>query len=329
MRARATGLVLAAQILAALGAAMALSACSRPAPKPSPVLAWAYPEAAPAPLPEAPAGAQHVPGSKLTLTQAQVNDDANPPDWFPAEHPPAPAVVAHGRPDGPKPCAACHLFNGEGFIGAPSLAGLSAEYIAEQVHEFQSGRRVSSEAGRPATAEMIAVARKVSDPELARAAAYYAALPPQPWIRVVETPTVPATRPDHYGWRDLVPGGRREPIGNRIIEVPEDFARMTLEDPHSGIVAYVPPGSIARGEALVRSGHGGEPCNSCHAANLHGLGQAPPLAGRSPSYLARMLWDIKTGARGGPAVAAMQGPAGALSDADIVDVTAYLASLSP
>ena len=324
MRVRAAGL-----LLAALGGVMGLAACSRPAPTPSPVLAWAYPRAAPAPLPEAPPGPQHVPGSKLTLTQAQVNDDANPPDWFPQEHSPAPAIVAHGGPGGPTPCGACHLFNGEGFLGAPSLAGLSADYIVEQVHAFRSSDRVSSEAGRPATAEMIGVASKVSDADLARAAAYFASLPPRPWIRVVETSTVPATRPDHYGWLDLVPGGGREPIGQRIIEVPEDFSRMRLEDPHSGIVAYVPPGSIARGAALVRSGHGAEPCNSCHAANLRGLGQAPPLAERSPSYLARMLWDIKTGARHGPTVAAMQGPAGALSDTDIIDVAAYLASLSP
>lgn len=317
-------------VLSALGVATTLAACSRPPPTPSPVLAWAYPRAAPAPLPQAPPGPQHVPGSRLTLTQAQVSDDDNPPDWVPEAHPAAPAVVAHGASGGATPCAACHLFNGEGFVGAPSLAGLSADYIVQQVHAFRSDQRVSSEAGRPGTAEMIAVAKKVSDPDLARAAAYFAALPPRPWIRVVETSTVPVSRPDHYGWLDLVPGGGREPIGQRIIEVPEDFARMTLEDPNSGIVAYVPPGSIARGEALVRhGGHGGEPCNSCHASNLHGLGEAPALAGRSPSYLARMLWDIKTGARHGPTVAAMQGPAGALSAADIIDVAAYLASLSP
>jgi cytochrome c553 len=313
--------------LAAVG--VALAACSRPAPKPSPVLAWAYPQAAPAPLPQAPPGPEHVPGSKLTLTQAQLDDDANPPDWFPEAHPPTPAVVAHGGPGKATPCAACHLFNGEGYIGAPSLAGLPAEYIVEQVHAFQSGERVSAEAGRPATAEMIAAAKTVSDPDLARAAAYFAALQPQPWVRVVETSTVPATRPNPYGWLDLVPAGRPEPIGNRIIEVPEDPVRTRLEDPHSGLVAYVPPGAVARGQALVRSGHGAEPCNSCHGASLRGLGEAPPLAGRSPAYLARMLWDIKTGARHGPSVAAMQGPAGALSEADIVDVAAYLASLSP
>ena len=318
-------------VLLAVGASVCgLAACSRREPTPSPVLAWAYPHAAKAPLPEAPPGPQHVPGSHLTFTQAQVSDDQNPPDWNPEEHALAPAVVVHGRAGGPTPCAACHLFNGQGFIGAPNLAGLSAGYIVQQVQEFRSGRRVSSEHGRPATAEMIEVANKVSDAELVKAASYYAALPRRPWFRVVETATVPATRPDYYGWLDLVPGAPGEPIGNRIIEVPEDMARMTLSDPHSGVVVYVPPGSLARGEALVRAGgHGSEPCSSCHAADLRGLDDTPPLAGRSPAYLARMLWDIKTGARHGPAVAAMQGPAGALSETDIIDVAAYLASLKP
>jgi cytochrome c553 len=55
----------------------------------------------------------------------------------------------------------------------------------------------------------------------------------------------------------------------------------------------------------------------------------PGLAGRSPSYLARQIWDIKTGSRRGPAVALMQAPVAQLNEADIVDITAYLASRRP
>jgi len=316
----------AAMLAGAAVFATALAGCDPPRP-----LAWAYPRAdKPGPLPEAPPGLQHVPGSAITLTKAQVDDDLNPPDWFPQAHPAPPAIVAHGRHGGPTPCAECHLMNGEGFLGAPSLAGLPAAYIIQQVREFRSGRRVSSEPGRPATGEMIKVARTVSDPELASAAAYFAALRPASWVRMVETDTAPATRPDFYGWLDLVPGAPPEPIRGRIIEAPEDTARMILEDPHSGIVDYVPKGAVARGEALVRTGGaGGQPCAGCHGADLKGAGEAPALAGRAPTYLARMLWDIRTGARKGPTVAPMTTPASGLSEGDITNVVAYLGSLKP
>ena len=309
-------------------AALPLAAHGESAPPPG--LAWAYAKAADTPLPVVSPGPHRIPGSKLTLTGAQLNDDHNPPDWNPEQHPPAPPVVAHQHKGGATPCAECHYFNGQGFIAIPNLTGLSAAYITEQVQAFRSGDRRSAEAGRPATQEMIEVAYRVSDRELAAAAAYFAALPRQPWVRVVEADTVPATRPNHYGWRDLVPKGAKEPIGGRIIEVSEDFGRMTLEDPHVGVVAYVPRGSVHRGAALVKSGPpGGLPCAACHGAGLHGVGETPPLAGRSPSYLARMLWDIKSGARKGAAVALMQPMAAGLNEAQITDLAAYLASLAP
>jgi cytochrome c553 len=308
-------------------ALLTVSACHPQSPGDG--LAWAYPHAAKAPM-TMPSGPFHVPGTPLTMTLAQVNDDANPPDWFPGEHPAPPPIVVHQGPDGVTPCGACHLINGQGFLGAPNLAGLPAAYIVEQVREFRSGRRLSWETNRPATKEMIDEAKTVSDTELAQAAAYFAGLHRAPWVRVVETDTVPKTRPDHEGWLDIDPNGGREPTKGRVIEVAEDWSRMELEDPHSGIVAYVPVGAVARGQALVQSGgKGGLPCAGCHGADLKGMGAAPPLAGRSAAYLARMLWDIRTGARSGPAVAPMQAPAAGLSEADITDITAYLASLKP
>jgi cytochrome c553 len=81
---------------------------------------------------------------------------------------------------------------------------------------------------------------------------------------------------------------------------------------------------------LVKSGgKGGQPCAACHGPELKGAGDVPPLSGRASTYLARMLWDIRTGARQGPAVAAMQAPAKGLSEAEITDVAAYLASRKP
>jgi hypothetical protein len=45
------------------------------------------------------------------------------------------------------------------------------------------------------------------------------------------------------------------PIAGRIIEMPEDEEQGdTLRNPRSGFLAYVPPGSIKRGEDLVTTG---------------------------------------------------------------------------
>ncbi len=196
--------------------------------------------------------------------------------------------------------------------------------------EFRSGRRRSSQPDRLDTLEMIKVAQQVSGADLNAAAAYYAATPRRARHKVVETDTVPATRPSYFGWLDLVPGGKPEPIAGRIIEVPEDAARLFLSDPHVMIIDYVPPGSVVRGEKLVRTGGlGGQACRSCHGADLKGSDAAPPLAGRSAAYLARMLWDIKTGARNGPTVAQMQAPVAKLNEAQITDIVAYLAARAP
>ena len=177
---------------------------------------------------------------------------------------------------------------------------------------------------------MASIAHQISEPDLAAAAAYYAALPRPSWYHVVETQTVPATRPDHYGWRDLAPRGGSEPLAGRIIELPVDAHRMLwMSDPHVGVVVYAPPGSVARGAALARADDGGQACSYCHGPDLKGGGVAPPLAGRSAAYLARELWDIKTGARGGFAVAQMRSPAGRLNADQVRDVAAYLSSLPP
>ena len=308
-----------------------LSACT-PAKHGIPAgLAWAYPRSdKPGFVPDAPPGPQRLPGSAIVLTKAPATDDENPPDWFPVEHPRPPFVVAHSRAPGVQACAACHLFSGEGFLAAPDLAGLPSAYITQEVREFRSGRRTSAEAGRPDAHEMIIEAQRVSDPELAQAAAYFSALPRRTWAHGSETDTVPVTRPSHYGWLYEVPGGGFEPIGARIIELPADVRRMFLPDPHVGVVDYVPKGAVARGAALVRTGgKSGLSCASCHGADLKGQGAAPPLAGRAASYLARMLWDMKTGARGGPAVAPMLAEVAALNESDITNITAYLASRTP
>ena len=126
-------------------------------------------------------------------------------------------------------------------------------------------------------------------------------------------------------------GGGTEPINHRIIELPEDLERTELRDDTSGFVAYVPVGSIKKGEALVTKGGSGKTirCGICHGAELKGLAEVPGLAGRSPSYLVRQLYDIQNGTRMGPWTPLMKEVVARLAPDDIVAVAAYLASRTP
>ena len=315
--------------LALLGIVGANGQAEGPPTEVAEAVIWAYPKGPPAKLPEVPPGDYHVKGSELTFSAAALNNLSEPPDWFPHQHPPMPFIVIHSHPKGADGCAECHLPGGQGFLEVPDLAGLPAAYIKEQVHEFASGRRRSSETGRIATQLMIDEAKAVSEDDLDAAAKYFASVPQQAgWFKVVETDRVPVTQGDYYGWVDLVPGTGQEPIGGRIVELAENFTRLMISDPNFGVRVYVPPGTIQRGAALARrTGATGQSCLVCHGADARGTALGPPLANRSPSYLARMLWDIKSGARSGPAVALMQPVAAQLTAAEITDLAGYLASL--
>ena len=101
-------------------------------------------------------------------------------------------------------------------------------------------------------------------------------------------------------------------------------------DPRSGFIAYVPKGSIALGEALVKSGGGKTaPCGVCHGLQWKGMGDAPPITGFSPLYLFRQLHSVQTGARGGPSAGMMQSVVARLDESDMIAIAAYLGSLAP
>ena len=73
---------------------------------------------------------------------------------------------------------------------------------------------------------------------------------------MVERATVPKTKPEN-GMFLTLEGGEFgfEPIGERIIETPEKTRDSAfLRNPRSGFIAYVPPGSLEKGEALVLNG---------------------------------------------------------------------------
>ena len=67
----------------------------------------------------------------------------------------------------------------------------------------------------------------------------------------------------------------------------------------------------------------------CHGADLKGLGPVPGLAGRSPSYSARQMFDMQQGVRKGPWSALMKAAVEKLTIDDMIAIAAYTASREP
>ncbi|HEV2470054.1 MAG TPA: hypothetical protein VGS78_12740 [Candidatus Sulfotelmatobacter sp.] len=293
---------------------------------------WAYALDPPSGTSQAKADStlHHVPRSDKSFTTAQTEDLFNPPDWHPAGHPPMPEVVAYGRKPAVYACGYCHLPNGEGRPENAALAGLSASYIVRQIDDFRSGARKTSEPHHLPAITMASIAVKSADPDIRSAAEYFSRIHPKPWIRVVETATVPKTQVS--GWM-LVPTlpPATEPIGRRIIEIPENLSLTELRDDDSGFIAYVPEGSLRKGRSLVVMGSRGKtvPCANCHGQGLHGSGNVPPIAGRSPSYIIRQLYDIRSGARSGVLSKQMLPQVRKLEMDDMIDIAAFVSSLKP
>jgi cytochrome c553 len=294
-----------------------------------PTWAFFFPDAnQPAAAPES--GPKQAPGSKRSYTMAQIDDLKNPPDWFPNEHAPMPNVVAHGGAGAVLGCASCHLASGMGHPESASIAGLKAVYMMRQLMDFKNGARrnpimVDGKPQANATQYMINVAQGLSFDDAKAASQWFSGLKPQRnWVKVVEAANVPKSTITRGYMRVALPGGGTEPIGNRIIELPQDVNRQVLRDPHSGTTAYVPPGAIERGRALASTGRA---CETCHGTDLTGVADVPHIAGRSPTYIFRQLYGFKTGARAGAASMPMQGVTANLSEADMVSLAAYVASL--
>ena len=272
---------------------------------------------------------KQIPGTNRTFTIPQLRDFFNVADWFPGEHPPMPEVFVHGRQPDVRGCGMCHMPNGKGRPENAPIAGLPYAYVVQQLLDFKNDRRTSADPRKTNTAQMIQAAKAMTDEEVRSAATYIAALRYTPWVRVVEADTIPAMRIAGNVFFVVRDAGT-EPLGERIVETPEDGERFELRDPHSGFIAYVPKGSIARGAVLASSGGSKTlPCTVCHGADLNGLGPVPGIAGRSPSYMVRQLWDFQQGTRKGEWAPLMQQVVAKLSVRDMIDLIAYVSSVRP
>jgi len=289
---------------------------------------WAYAIPAPPAVGAAPAAAppdtspRQLPGSTLTFTRQQISDGFGPADWFPGDHPSMPDIVAHGKRPDVRACGLCHYPNGKGRQENAGVSGLPNSYFVQTMNDFKNGLRKSAEPRKTNTNLMIAYAKAMTPEEIRQAAEYFGAMPWTPWIKVVETATVPKMTSRGGIWIPIE-GAEKEPIGTRIVETPDNPERTeVLRDPHSGFIAYAPVGSLKKGEALARTGE----CAMCHGADLKGLGPVPGIAGRSPSYLARQLYDMQSGARHGEWADLMKAVVAPLTNDDLVNLSAYVAS---
>jgi cytochrome c553 len=291
--------------------------------------AWAYPVNPPDFKPAVDDGSlRHVPGSTRAYTLSQLRDFFMAPDWHPGDHPVMPVVVAFGRKPDVYACGFCHRADGRGGPENAGIAGLPAAYIVQQMADFKSGARKSSMPSRLPVAAMTALSVAASAVEIDTAAAYFSALRPAANITVVETAVVPKSYVT--GWHlAALPGDEREPIGQRIIEVPENLEYFVSRDSRAHFIAYVPIGSVEQGRAVVAGGGRTAACAGCHGPDLRGLGAIPPLAGRSPTYLVRQLYDFKHGSRAGSGSILMKPAVERLEIEDMISIAAYAASLPP
>ena len=288
---------------------------------------------------------QRLEGSTATYTLVDIRDGHNVIDWFPGDHPKMTSLIEHGpaslMAERGRGCGSCHLPNGKGRPENAPPMGQPAAYTLRQLRDFRDGLRLSADPRKPNTITMGNLAKAMTDAEMQEAATYYAAMPWTPWIEVVEADMVPELELER-GNMYIVKGKEpKEPIAGRIIESPKDEHQANvLRNPRSGWIAYVPKGSLAKGENLVMTGGmsvvDGKvvpgktmACGTCHGPDLMGLADNPGIAGRSPSYMMRQMWDMKQGTRKGLSAALMKPVLAKLTVDDMTAIVAYLASIKP
>ena len=274
-------------------------------------LKWAYPVEPPpgAPNADAAAPARRINPIDIAITYTGL--------------PKMPEIVAKGKP---LPCLQCHLANGGSHPESAAIAGMPVNYIIDQVHAFRDGDRLDVRTGR-----MVQAAKLATEKEIREAAEYYSAIGPdrQKWVKTVVGDEVPKG-PIQFGgggFRYHAAEGGMEPLPpNMVVEVAENDDLVRARDQiNGGFVQYVHAEDLALGEKVAASGK----CDTCHGADFKGKGDVPRLAGQHSVYLIRQLKDMQTGARKNKNVAAMKPIAAKLSDAEIVAVSAYLASKTP
>ncbi|MFO1465468.1 MAG: c-type cytochrome [Steroidobacteraceae bacterium] len=118
--------------------------------------------------------------------------------------------------------------------------------------------------------------------------------------------------------------GMAAPLQEDMIAALADYYAAQKPGPGAGGDAA----AIERGRGLFHQGlaTGVPACGTCHGEDAAGKADFPRLAGQSTQYLLKQLRAFNTNLRD---AAVMHGVAVSLSDAQMHDVAAYLASLGP
>lgn len=284
-----------------------------------PVPRWAFP----GPLNKS------VPDSKQSYSDVQMFDRASSVDWFPEEHPPMPPAVKGRLPL--YACGFCHLPQGAGRPENMALAGLSYVYLKQQIDDMQAGVRNSPDPNFGPGVNMILTIRhkQLSKTDAYAAAKYFSGLSYSKHTKIIETDEIPHVTTNSFVYV-FDNSAAREPLGERIVEGPDDFIRFEMRDPNVTFTAYVPKGSIARGAVLAK-GNGGAKvsCDTCHGSGLKGGAIGPPIAGRPLTPTFRQLYAFKIGTRNGPGASQMKPIVAGLSQRDMIDLAVYVGSLEP
>lgn len=270
-----------------------------------------------------------VPDSKRAFSWVQMFDRSTAVDWFPEDHPAMPAAVKGRLPV--YACGFCHLPEGAGRPENAALAGMPYEYMKQQIDDMVSGARNTPDPNfGPGVNMMLTIKHK----DLARndaydAVKYYSELKYKKYTKIVETNEIPRiARTDSFVYV-FDKSGAKEPLGERIVEGPDDFERFEMRDHRMTYTAYVPVGSIARGAALAKSSNPAVACETCHGAGLKGTPIGPPIAGRPLTPNFRQMYAFKIGTRNGAGAAFMKPVVANLSNKDMIDLAAYVGSLEP
>jgi cytochrome c553 len=321
-------------VFAAVVAAQQQQPAAPSAPVPPGLPEWAYtppvPSAPPPPtaLPTDDNAVVSIPGTTRTFTRGQLRAQKETMDWYPEDRQGTIPDIARFGKEGVRQCTACHLPDGSGRPENAPISSLHPAYFVQQMADYRAGLRKSADPRKANTNTMIGFAKATTLDEDRAAAEYFAQQPYPRRMKVVESKTAPKVRMQG-GMHMAVPaneGGSMVPIrADELVEVPDNNLGAEARDTRMGWTTYVPPGTLNHGKQVAAKAQ----CALCHGPNMEGIGAVPPLAGRSPSYAMRQLFDFKTGARRGPWGDLMRPVVANLSVQDMIAVSAYAASLQP
>ena len=321
--------------LVILGASVIAQQQAAPAPTgpiPAGLPEWAYTPPPPAGSPPPPSAlptddnvSVSIPGTTKTFTRGQLRAVKETMDWYPEDrHGTLPEIARFGKM-GVRQCTLCHLPDGSGRPENAPISAYHPTYFMQQMQDFRDGLRKSADPRKANTNTMIGFAKATTREEDLAAAQYFAQQPYPRRIKVVDSKTAPKVRLQG-GMHMAVPaneGGGMVPIhADEIVEIPDDNLRAEARDTRMPWTAYVPPGTLNRGKQVATKYQ----CATCHGASLEGIGPVPALAGRSPSYTMRQLFDMKEGTRRGPWSELMKPIVSRMTVQEMMAVSAFAAS---